>query len=308
MRALLTLACLLLANGHDQAECALDGLGAVDEALDAAIYVWASTKRCVQPHAITRCEVDVTSAIESVNGMINVILKAVDKCGGLKTKHASCGMAVGVLTESAAGLAAASGGIMSECVWADHSGVRSGLREAAEFGDNRFGRLGRCAVDVKHSLKAIFKTIKILMTVKNEHKSTKKGARNALKIVAAFAGLGEYLAGIVGHCTHVSEGKALCAAQSARLVKQLTNIGNGGQGLAKHCHLSPSRLYELENEDDETEMPESASGNSVTIALAAMLPLAAVFGFVGGSRLSKVRSQRSTHDSESLMPVDTVEE
>merc|ERR1719181_2121694 len=66
------------------------------------------------PHKI-RCALDISSAIESVNGLVNVILKAVDKCGDLKTENHKCGLAVGVLTESYAGLAAASSGIVAKC-------------------------------------------------------------------------------------------------------------------------------------------------------------------------------------------------
>merc|ERR1712100_500107 len=104
---------LLLANGHT-ASCALHGAEAVDEMLDSALYIMASVVRCDNDQTI-RCALDVSSAVESVNAMVNVILKAVNKCGSLNTEHADCGLAVGVLTRSMAGLPAASAGIVAKC-------------------------------------------------------------------------------------------------------------------------------------------------------------------------------------------------
>jgi len=297
MRAFLPFAGFLLASGHDQMKCAIKSLGAVDELLDAAIYIWAATERCEQPGETVRCEVDIASAVESVNGMVNVILKTANKCGSLKTENPKCGMAAGVLTKSIAGLAAASGGLRESC---PIPGRR--LSDALKVGR-------KCVVDVKHSLKALFKSIKYLTQVKDKcDKNSNKCAKNAVKVVAAFAGLGEYLAGIVGHCVSGDEGNALCASESAKTVKELTNVAKGGVELAHHCHLSESRLYALEGGDDETEMQEDVSNSSLTLALAAMLPLAAVLGFMGGSRLSKARSKSPTHDFESLVTVDTAEE
>jgi len=298
VRVFLPLAALFLANGESKTHCALEGMEAVDDLLDAAIYVWASTERCGSPGETVRCEVDVASAAESVQRVINVILKALDHCD--VAHHVDCARASLDLTTSVAGLAAASGGIIADCPNKLQPGgvtSRTDMREADVYDDKKhnFGRTGHCVVDVKHSLKAIFKTIKVLMSLKKNH------SKNAIKVVAAFAGLGEYLAGVVGHCTDYANVKALCAAQSARLIKQFTNVAKGGRGLAKECHLSQSRLYALENDEDETDIPEASSSSSVTLALAAILPLTAVLGFVGGSRLSKGRSQSQTREIAPLM-------
>jgi len=296
MRVLLPVAALFLANGESDTKCALEGLGAVDDLLDAAIYVWASTERCGKAGEEVRCEVDVASAAESVQGVINVMLKALDHCDVVH--HADCARASLDLTTSVAGLAAASGGILADCPNKLQPGgvtSRTDMREADVYDDKKhnFGRTGHCLVDVKHSLKAIFKTIRTLMTLK------KNKAKNAIRIVAAFAGLGEYLAGIVGHCTDFANVNALCAGQSARLLKQLANVAKGGRGVAKECHTSEARLYALD--DEEEVKKEDGSSSFVTVALTAMLPLAAVLGFVGGSRLSKGRTQRSTREIQPLV-------
>jgi hypothetical protein len=300
MRVVLSLSALFVANGDSDAKCALTGLGAVDDLLDAAIYVWAATERCGSPGEVVRCEVDVASAAESVQGVVNVMLKALDKCD--VAHHVDCSRASLDLTTGVAGLAAASGGIIANCPNkfqpSETETARSELREVkADIATEKkgdFTRKGHCIVDVKHSLKAIFKTIKVLMSLKKDR------SKNAIKVVAAFAGLGEYLAGIVGHCTDFAHVDALCAGQSARLLKELTNVAKGGRNVAKECHTSESRLYALDN-DDETEIAEDSSSSSVTLALAAMLPLAAVVGFVSGTRLSKGHSQRSTREIQPLV-------
>lgn len=299
MCAFLPFAGLLLASGQDQIQmkCAVKSVGAVDDLLDAAIYIWAATERCEQPGETVRCEIDIASAVESVNGMVNVILKTAKQCGSLDVTNPQCGMAAGVLTKSIAGLAAASGGLHESC-------PLPGRRLSAAL---KVGR--KCVVDVKHSLKALFKSIKYLTQVKQQcDQNSNLCANNAVKVVAAFAGLGEYLAGIVGHCVSGYEGNALCASASLQTVKELTKVAKGGAKLAQYCHLSESRLYDLEDGSDETEMQEDVSNSSLTLALAAMLPLAAVLGFMGGSRLSKARSKSPTRDFESLMTVDTAEE
>merc|ERR1719191_976065 len=118
-RALLFLAGLSLVGADSTSKCALNGARAVDDMLDSAVYIMASVVRCDKSNGAEadaiRCALDVSSAIESVNGMVNVILKAVNSCGKLKTENHKCGLAVGVLTESYAGLAAAASGIVAKC-------------------------------------------------------------------------------------------------------------------------------------------------------------------------------------------------
>merc|ERR1719440_1823185 len=56
---------------------------------------------------------DVASAAESTNRMVNVIMRAVDECG--QSTAAPCGEAASKLTAHFAGIAAASGGVVQEC-------------------------------------------------------------------------------------------------------------------------------------------------------------------------------------------------
>merc|ERR1712139_279501 len=73
---------------------------------------------------------------------------------------------------------------------------------------------GQCLVDVKDTTKSLFKATKRILTVKEncDGEHARHCAHNALKIVAAFSGMGEYLAGAIGRCSANT-------AQNAKLVK-----------------------------------------------------------------------------------------
>merc|ERR1719158_2214647 len=245
-----------------EASCALNGARAVDDLLDSAVYIMASIVRCDKSSYTPndqgiRCALDVSSSIESVNAMVNVIVKAVDKCGKLKTENRKCGLAVGVLTEGWAGLSAASAGIVAKCPnnLNHHHSLETVGQAMANAGastgainnnlhGNQFAPVlsgnmqnlqggqsfGQCIVNVKGSMKSLFKTIKRIMTVKHNCKdpASKKCAHNDLKIMAGLIGMGEFLSGAIGKCTpYKADGstadaiqlkqRAICAQYSMKL-------------------------------------------------------------------------------------------
>jgi hypothetical protein len=284
--------------------------------LDSALYIMASVVRCDNGQTI-RCALDVSSAVESVNAMVNVILKAVNKCGTLNTEHADCGLAVGVLTRSMAGLSAASAGIVARC-----PNKLNGGHALATVGDavesaNRYGgdhpyktagfssQFGQCIINIKDTMKSLFKAIKRIMTVKDncEDPKSKHCAHNVAKIVASFTALGEYLSGALGKCTAGDmSADALCAQMSLRLIHHVDNVDRAGTNMARHCDLTAAERLYLDGED-EVSTPAS---NSATLALAALLPITAVMSFVMGKRLAKSRAEPSL-ERESLVEAPDVE-
>jgi len=314
MRALVLLTGLFLANGADTVACALDGAEAVDEMLDSAVYIMASMTRCGKNASNTNdiaCAMDVSAAIESVNGMINVIMKAIGKCGALKDDHYKCGLAVGVLTKSVAGLASASAGIVAKCPIGNKLGggnvktVAEANEDAARYGGERNNGVtvagmpagfGECVINVKDTFKALFKAIKRIMTLKDncEDPASNHCAHNTLKVVVSFSALGDYLAGAVGKCEAKTHSDALCAQMSLRLVREIENVGRASTAMTKDCDIGGAeRLY---LEDAEASTP--ASDNKVSMALSALLPLTAVVAFVGGSRFARSRGVVVSTDSD----------
>merc|ERR1711881_640175 len=104
-----------------------------------------------------------------------------------------------------AGLSAGSAGIKAKCV--DHldflvtkPGVNDGtnaLNSAAQTAS-----FGECLVDVKDTVKSLFKTTKRILTIpKNCDGETEPCAHNGLKLVAALSSMGQYLAGAIGRCS-----------------------------------------------------------------------------------------------------------
>jgi len=313
MRVLLCLAAVSMAEA-DTASCALNGARAVDDMLDGAVYIMASIVRC-DDKDVVRCEVDVASAIEAVNKMVNVILKAVEGCGGLQTENAKCGLAVGVLTRSMAGLAAASGGIVAKCPNKFNGGhpmdtVGTAMENADRYGGGRAFKtagfspgFGQCVINIKDSVKSLFKAIKRIMTVKEncEDPESMHCAHNSIKIVAAFTGLAEYISGSVAKCSANSAHTvdALCAQMSIRLFHALGETDRAGTAMARDCHITEAQRLYLDN---EKEVSTPASSNSATLALAALLPITAIVSFVGGKRLAKARAQPI--ECEELMQVE----
>jgi len=305
---------LLSAASLVQAEyCALDGARAVDDLLDGATYIWASVKRCNTTAGNTQadtilCTLDISAAIESVNAMVNVILKAVQKCGHLESASAECGLAVGVMTRSFAGLSAATSGIFARCPNGANGGVpKTPLVYGVPVYDQQTALAGaktvvnadkatptsfaQCLVDIKDLTKSLFKAIKRIMTMQD---SCEDGdahcAHNTLKLVASLGAMGQYLSNAVGRCSPATVTKrtydAECAGEVSHLVRHVSNVGRASVDLQQNCNIGAERLYQIEHGEVENQ-----SSNSVTLGLAAMLPLTAVLSFVGGSRFAKTRAQ-----------------
>lgn len=295
MRALLILAGFFLALAHnpsidEQADCLVDGGEASSELMDSAIYIWAAMKRCGQNGEKMKCAVDISSATRSVNAMINIILKAVDKCGALKTANPECGLAASTLTQHMAGLAEASGDIIQKCP--------NSFQHAAHAHHWQHNSPALCVIDLKDSAKSLLEAIRAFSRVKLDCKESKREcSSNALRIVAAFAGLGHYLTGAIGHCSNTPE-IAHCGAEIADLVRHTAEVARAGLDLSDHCGKGVKaaagkrsgqevevmvpvevgvrpRLYE-QMDDDHSDF------SSTNIVLAAFLPVSAIVGFLGG--------------------------
>jgi len=283
-----------------------------------------------------RCSLDIASAIESVNGMINVILKAVDTCGKLKTENHDCGLAVGVLTESFAGLAAASSGIVAKCpnqlngfkpLATVGQAMANAGASAGAMNNNMNGNqpvlgknmqnlqggpsFGQCVVNVKNSMKSLFKAIKRIMTVKHNCKKpgSKHCVHNSLKIMGSFVALGEYLSGAIGKCTPITakdaqqtKAGAICAQYSLKLIKQVGDVDRASVQMARKCALTRDQRLYLEEGEDGDEKHEKKDDNTVTMGLAALLPVSAIVSFAFGKRIAKTRVVRPEEDCEVLVP------
>merc|ERR1719440_649933 len=150
----------------EQGDCLVDSGEAVSDAMDASLFLWAATKRCGKVGYETKCTVDVSSAVKATNSMINVILKAVDKCDGLNTVNKECGLQASKLTENTAGLTAAVTNVYQKCP------------EAGKIAGAAMGPIASpvmCTVDLKNTAKGLFAAIKAIN--KNKDKCKEKGLK-----------------------------------------------------------------------------------------------------------------------------------
>lgn len=299
MRTLVCLSALALVAGQTANEklgtCAVDGAEAVSDALDASMFIWASIARCGKSGEMVKCEIGVSSVITSLNSMVNVLLSALDKCGELNTVNKECGLAVSKLSKHAGGITSSGGGIAQKCVQGPAHGLNWNHGDAAQ-----------CVVNTKNTAKSLFKVVKAFLKLERsgacEAGDTSACAENALKIVGAFAGVGEYLAGSVGKCSPRGEYKgSTCGEQATRLVQQLTLFSERAIDVSGACSnftniVEPTepRLYSVQGKQVGFG---NAAGFTNTV-VAAFLPLSAIVAFFGG-RFYGGRVQRTEETARS---------
>jgi hypothetical protein len=278
-------------------ECLVDGMSAVDDALDAAMFMWAAIDRCGKASEEIKCSVGILSSVQSVTGMTNVILKALHKCGDFDTADAKCVTAGMRLTKASAGVGATAANVAQHCE--TPNATNAGTASAIANGNWQQQDPAQCIVDMKDTLKNLFKAISHLMKTENKcQQGSQHCAANAMAVAAALSGMGGYLAGAVGHCSppnSVSGG--VCSEASLHLVEDLTKIGEAGVQLHEHCGLASSRLYSA----IQASKVQSKSGlGSTNILLAAFVPVTAIASFVGGRylRSSEMQAREMHSDTE----------
>merc|ERR1719398_341697 len=205
-----------------------------------------------------------------VMAMVNVILKAVQKCGHLESTSAQCGLAVGVLTRSFAGLAAAGSGIAARCpnkannnapltpfVYGvpvyDQQTALAGAKTVVNGDKATPASFAQCLVDIKDLTKSLFKAIKRIMTMQDScEDGNRHCAHNPLKLVASIGAMGEYLSSAIGKCEMNATNTKLitnaeCASEGLHLVRHVSNVGRAGVDMAKNCAVGAERLYQIEH-------------------------------------------------------------
>jgi len=270
----LFLGALSVGAAQDQAQCAVDGATAVNDLSNAAMFIWAASKRCGNPaDSQLKCEIDITSAAQGATNMIATIVGAVAECGAITSESAECAAAVTGLTSAAAGLAAASGGIVDSCP--NNLKIPNGL---PDDGTAQPTTLGLCIIDAKGAMGSLFSASKYMSQAAN-CKENGGCTNTALNIISALADMGSNLAASVNDCTSYKgdgNAKAGCAASGLALVSSLNGVAQAGEAMKGACNAGASRLYQ--------NRAVATSSSSLTLALAAFLPIAAVLSFVVGRR------------------------
>jgi hypothetical protein len=220
--------------------------------------------------------------------MINIIVGAVNKCGDVDTANAACGQAVGGLTSAAAGLTAGS------------AGVGSWVADKAEGGnavvDGSVTKLGKCVMDTKGAANGLFQAA---ASIQAAQKGCGEGAKedacavDALQVVSVMSGLGSAIAHSVSHCSHAGNADAVMSGDILDLISALDAVASAGIKVSQACAVSDARLFEI-----ESGKASATANNSLSLFLAALLPVAAVLSFVLGRRMG--RKSPATRDIEEM--------
>jgi len=272
-------------------ECQLDSTDAVASAIDSALYIWASTKRCSPPIAdAVACERDITSSIEAVTAAAGAIAEIVGSCGGIKDANAQCALAVNGLVSATAGLASAGGQVADFC-------VKQNYVPPAE---DRATTLGKCTISGGGAINSLFHAQQTIHALsKRCVPSEKKCVVGLLDAVTVVSSLGAHLAGAAAFCQEAHDktvhGKAQCAGGIMASLAHLTYVARMGMGIEKACSPEATRLY-LEGKD----LADKGEGSFASLGLfvAAAFPITAVLSVVAGLRLAKSRQQASQRDVE----------
>lgn len=302
----------------DKVTCAIDGVRAVDDVLDGVVYTVSAIARCDTKSGsgdTTHCILDVTQVVESVNKMLNIILKAVDRCGSIKDDKPGCAVAVGTLTKSVASLTAASTGIVANCPNPTNS---AGWGMTPHVG----GFTRHCEVNIKDSVKSLMKAVKRAMSLKGD--CTVPGsvecAHNGIKLANALVALAEYIAGAVGKCTAnpAMAANGGCAQMGAKLTHAVGAVAEAGTGLARFCApTAPERLYlaTVDAKEDAASLPAATSptfdvsgrflASTATIAIG--LAATAVVFIAGKKRSPRTEQHSQLPVAEAMLDEDTLE-
>merc|ERR1719453_2630066 len=126
--------------------------------------------------------------------MINVILKAMHKCGDFNAVDAKCSIAAVELNKATAGVGASAANVAQHC---ENGGVtNAGAGSSIANGNWPQQDPAQCIVNIKDSLKNLFQAVRALMETETKcQEGSEHCASNVMAILAAFSGFGGYLSG-----------------------------------------------------------------------------------------------------------------
>jgi len=283
MRGIVSLLLVCLAAASPQ--CILDSTGAVSDAIDSALFIWASEKRCkgaVLAQAPVKCTQDISSAIESVTSLANSIAGMVSSCGAIKEANVQCGLDADRLVSATAGLAAADAKIADKCAHVAPAPFTGNVLE-------RDTQLAKCTGDAADGMNSVFEASNTLQAIKKKCNGDSCTV-NSLDLVAVLASFGSYIAGAVDQCnaypSKAHNDNAECASGILASIAQLSKVAKIGLEMKTSCGKSSSRLY-----TDIDSQASTATASPLALALAAVIPFAAVLSFVAGTRFAKKGQQ-----------------
>jgi hypothetical protein len=281
------------------AKCALDFGGFVEGILDSIVYIWSASKRCATPESEKypgiACVEDVSASVESCLGSLDNLVSLLKPCGlvaGEVSIFGKCVDSIGGLLANTAGLVKSSAMVADYCT---EGPAISRIWKATE--------LGRCFANVGKSAKSLLGLSMTLSGIAKYKCVGKMCTAAILILVHVAAKFGEAFALAFNDCSLSPVGgkgsgneQAECAGAIFGVVDGLTGLAAHGYIVGKKCSCDATGSYKtIRRYIEGEEIPEGpTNSNSMTFAIAAAIPLAALVSFIGGLRFGKREVRRTS--------------
>jgi len=298
------------------AVCALQFGGFVDGTLDSIVYIWSASKRCdasykaVNPDlAGIACVEDVASSIKSGLSTLDNLMSMLKPCGWVAKEislFGKCVDSIGGLLANTAGLVDSSAKVADWCTLETPPTPGAIAKNTA---------LGACLADIGDSAKNLL-ALSVTISSIAKHSCKGKMCTAAILILMHVASkFGEAFANAFNNCdlspiggAGLGNQQAGCAGAIFGMVDGLTGLSAHGYIVSQSCKTDvtkPARTIRRYIESSESA-EDSTNSFSMTFAIAAAIPIAAVVSFVGGLRFGKSRD-RGTRVVQATASVEELE-
>jgi len=290
------------ASGKKQ-RCVVNSMDATNEVIDMGLKSWAAAERCsTLEDSTVHCVVDITAVITSVSDFIKYILKAIDNCNPLKESNFACAHAGLKLESELMDLTSKSAKMTTECPNRADSIADPDVKSKTAMDRVSFGV---CTLSIKDGMKSIGKAA-ASFTVHDKwcgaNSADWRCADFSLTLAEHLVDIAKYIMNAVTHCGHsgLFHKGTHCFTAVTGVISALAGVGDGAAEIVGHCEeKAPERLYSATAESSESPTSMVSPLNAVLLAL---LPVTAIAGFVGGSRL-----QRGGRGTRVVTPVAPIE-
>lgn len=303
MRGILPLALVLAAAAKET--CELNSADGVADALQAAMDIWAASKRCEGNYvkqAPVKCTQDVANSISDMTALGGALAGMAGSCGHASEDH--CAAAGNEVVGATAGLTAASAKIADHCAHLEPHSLDHPILNTETL-------LGKCTANAAESMNSMFEAHNALeklhaTCVEKGHGSCTVDSMDVVTVLSEF---GAYISEAYAHCDRYNDGErvvtaahkeshetAECAAAVLEGIGQLTELADLGLKMKKACHHEASRLYLAE----KSAQPSAIATSPMFLTVALLISV--VLSFAAGMRFTKSRQQTPTHELLELAP------
>jgi hypothetical protein len=270
---------------NDLPGCIMANTNAINDMVDSALYIYASTKACTKTETTNACVADIASVVNSVVGVGEFVVKVFKTCGEIATSNYDCGIAGTALTGNLAAVTSASAWAAGDCKKTDS--MAPGKGGAYDYAD-----MDVCTVNVGAAMAGLQGAITSMMTVQAKCDTGNGGKcfSGVLDIIAAVGNLAVFLENVVTDCSQDDMYVInACSTDIAAILSGLAATASTSITIKEKCTPASTRLYQ---ESDAPAIATNNGANLMTGMLVIFLPITGLASYYGGSRLKGPQTRR----------------